>query len=237
MLSIYCYHFLLLSTIIILHCRISVGRLRACGFSLPRNSLLLLADEAMKLRGGLSGEFGVDVKPTKYNSKRLCDTTDLYSRIVSLLARLGHDSSYKPLCGSDMHCLAMTGGVKLNGRLYAQGAVVEYLETAVEYQEHCVVRRLGTIGMFYHVRMEGPGQREALFVAVKDRPVTGKVRSMHITPTFVEDGSKPKFKFVLTESHLLLHVDSISAKVMLVPHFDHTLAATHMCGLKMWEAM
>lgn len=61
---------------------------------------------------------------------------------------------------------------------------------------------------------------------------------MFIVDTIREETERLGFKYeYLDDVHMMLHVDSITSKVMLVPHHESEKSATHMCGINMWETI
>jgi hypothetical protein len=92
---------------------------------------------------------------------------------------------------------------------------------------------VATINMFYQTTTTlGDVQ---IFASVSVRPIVSKLRSMHIINTVRADRRKRGFRFVHDHAvHAFIHVDSITAKVMFVPHFK--TGETHMCAVRMWEA-
>ena len=78
-------------------------RLRQQGHSMPARSMLTTADELRAMRGQLPGEYGLDLRPSRRNSRQLEFTNvprDLYSAMRRLFASLGYPSSYKPVSGT-----------------------------------------------------------------------------------------------------------------------------------------
>ena len=91
--------------------------------------------------------------------------------------------------------------------------------------------------MIYKLKMEGPGPESAVFVSLCDRPVEDKIYTMYVVRTVREDTRTLSFDHIHSnEQHTLIHVDSITSKIKLVPHYDVTKRTTHMCGIRMWYA-
>jgi hypothetical protein len=74
------------------------------------------------------------------------------------------------------------------------------------------------------------------FVAIIPHPILGKVRSMYIIDTF-DSGVLGGFSYRFDPTtDRLIHIDQITSKIILVPHFNQALEHTKMCGISMWEA-
>jgi hypothetical protein len=134
-------------------------------------------------------------------------------------------------------------GLTLNGRKYKQGDHCEYLpyvrprrgEQGAEGSS--LSHKVGTVRMVYRIKMEGPGPEWALFVSLLDRPELGYVHNMYEVATVREDTRLVGFNHNYSlHNHTLVHVDSITSKIKLVPHFNQTKRATHMCGIRIWLA-
>lgn len=140
-------------------------------------------------------------------------------------------------------------GVRLNGRPYKQGNHCAYLPYVRRRgnlpgpggregssQSHT----LATIHLFYTFTLtdaRGSNATRATFASVEQRPVTGRIRSLYIIDSIKEETRLSSFTHVHDPSiHILVHVDSITHKVMFVPHFDSDQAETKMCGICMWSA-
>ena len=77
-----------------------------------------------------------------------------------------------------------------------------------------------------------------VFASITDRPVLGHSRSMFIVDTVREETEKLGFGYEHIEDvHSMIHVDSITSKVKLVPHWEEEKSNTHMCGISMWETI
>ena len=233
-------------------------RLRNAGFSLPARSTLALADQTRHLGGQAPGEFGVELRQSRRNARN-ADVRELVTvlpMLKALLKRLGCPAAYKPATGLRA-CIAMTAGVILNGRQYKQGSHAEYLPVVRRRfnrpgpggeEGSSESHRVATVHMFYHFTMQGSRPEtvrggvtlkelpdEATFAIISDRAVRDKIRSMHIVDAVRDNATKPGFKFKTAAEHTIIHIDSITAKVMIVPHFDTT--QNHlMCAIPMWIA-
>lgn len=139
----------------------------------------------------------------------------------------------------------------MNGRQFKQGSHCSYLpRVRCRGNVPGVGGRLGastsymvgTVNMFYVFNMDGASPperpRTCTFASVTDRPVLGHVRSMFIVDTVSAETEKVGFKYEhLDGVHTMLHVDSITFKIMLVPHYDSDKSTTHMCGIPIWETI
>ena len=136
----------------------------------------------------------------------------------------------------------MIAGVFINGRQYSQGSVVEYLPKVrprgnVEgvggragSSESCLI---GTINMFYVFHMKD--NTTDIFVDITNHPIKHEVRSIYVlglTPHSLEPG----FTRTAAPGQCFIHIDSITHKVLLAPHYDPDLGDTYTNAIRMWEA-
>lgn len=230
-----------------------VERLRESGCPLPKRSILRVSSEAALLVEAVPGVYGVHTTPSRRNSRKCVwvectlersdDESRIRSDVESILRRTRNEyiPDYKE------PYLKLTAGVVLNGRDYEQGCYCKYAPHVRPRYNHegpgglaGVVEsfRIGRVDMFYVVFMpggRGPVRRREVFVAITDVPVTGRVRSLYeVNVTGVGVGTRG-FEFELGADQSLMHIDSIVAKVKLVPHFDPGRIDT-MCAVTMWEA-
>lgn len=222
-------------------------RLRDSGCPLPKRSILRASDDARKLIDDVPGVYGVHTAPSRRNSE-LCKWSD-YPRIgplvESILNVTREEREYNPDWEGEF--TRMIAGVKLNGRGYEQGCYCKYaprvrqrynLEGPGGLAGVVDSFKIGKVDMFYVVPMvggQGRVRRPEVFVAVADLPVTGRVRSLYEVNVPGVNVGDPGFEFELGEDKSLMHIDSIVAKVKLVPHFDPGRTDT-MCAITMWEA-
>ncbi len=143
----------------------------------------------------------------------------------------------------------MIGGVSLNGRAYSQGSVCEYLPRVSRSLQNRVVgsstsHRLGYINMFYRVYLKRRGDtgvnrrvRSEVFVDITDIPIIRKERGICIVSSIqrrvCQAGLRRKYD---PTKGTVMHVDSVTSKVMLAPHYNPSLRNEYMCGIKMWLA-
>ena len=78
------------------------------------------------------------------------------------------------------------------------------------------------------------GSAPATFVPIKPRPLVGRDKSMYIVNTVSDDTNVSGFSYIHMEEHTLIYIDSITAKVKLVPHYDESQSAELMCAIRMW---
>lgn len=145
----------------------------------------------------------------------------------------------------------MFSGVWLNGRQFKQGSHCSYLPRVQRRGNAAGVGgrlgsstsyKIGTINMFYVFTMSGVLEptrpRICVFASITDRPVLTHSRSMYIVNTVREELEKVGFEYEhLQDIHSMIHVDSITSKVMLVPHYDEDKSDSQMCGISMWETI
>ena len=98
---------------------------------------------------------------------------------------------------------------------------------------------VGTIKLFYVCKLTDDAgiTREEVFVAVRARPIVQRDRSLYIVNTVSSDTRQPLFTYKYDASiDTILHLDCITDRIMLVPHYDEDKADTLMCGVIMWAA-
>ena len=226
-------------------------KLTSHGRRMPYDSMLTISRDVARIQEGLPGEYSYHVHATRRNSvtKLITDVPTEHKKdgvnnmagcVKALLASLKHPRAYRP--AEDGKCEVLVGGVRINGRLFRQGDHCEYLLHVLPRGNlpgiggllgSSTSYSLGTIALFYRVPMVG-GPSPATFVSVKPRLIKEKERSMYIIDSICEDTSLSAFKHVHTLAHHLIHVDSITAKVKLVPHYAVDKHDSLMCGIKMW---
>ncbi len=214
--------------------------------SLPYDSMLSISRETAKIRAGLPGEYSYSVQatrrccvrraytvvPTEYKCITVC--------VKKLLVHLKYPVTYAPK--RDMLCELFISGIRINGRLFKQGDHFEYLPKVVPRGNvpgvggllgSSTSHLIGTVGLFYRFVMDG-GPSPAVFVSVTPRLIKEKERSMYIIEGVMDDSLMSRFDHVHTEQHTFIHIDSITAKVKLVPHYDLAKRAAFMCAIPMW---
>jgi hypothetical protein len=135
-------------------------------------------------------------------------------------------------------CTGMIAGVVLNGREYQQGDACVFFPVVVPRGNRDGVggrrgnadsAKVGIINMFYI--FDG-----TILVDVTVLPLVEKYRSLYIVEN-KEVQPRVQFKAVYTfmsaVDRLVIHVDAISCKVHLAPHFANTAL---LCGIPMWDA-
>ena len=103
--------------------------------------------------------------------------------------------------------------------------------------------KLATLGMFYLVRMvgasgtTGPRPSTLILASVLCLPQVGQASGCRVVGTVRQDVHLEGWDHVHnTNKHTLIHVDSITGRVMLVPHYEERLRGTQMCVVPMWKA-
>jgi hypothetical protein len=87
--------------------------------------------------------------------------------------------------------------------------------------------------MFYHFDVEG---QSTTFVDIMDHPLIIKERSMYIIESTLALQRGNHHVHPVTTNSTIYHIDAITSKVLLVPHYSHLLKDTQMCAIRMWEA-
>lgn len=218
-----------------------VRRLERLDVKMPRGGWTLrLAEETIKIKGALPGQYACVVKPSRRNSQQV-DFAFAPNALLQKMRAVCRMLGVTPVTDK-MRCKMMLKGVMLNGHVYKQGDRCAYLaRVAPRGNAEGVGGRLGssesykvgTIKMFYHF----PRTPSITFVDILDLPVRRKLRSLYIV------AAQPAFPrgFAcnpVTATSTLYHIDSITSKVLLAPHYteDETEATTEMCGIPMWDA-
>jgi len=81
------------------------------------------------------------------------------------------------------------------------------------------------------------GSRQEIFFAVRNRPVVGHFRDMRFVESVAGDTAEPGWGYVYDPGvDTILHIDSITARVMIVPRYGVNESEGLMCGIKMWLA-
>ncbi len=163
----------------------------------------------------------------------------MYRTVYILLSSLNYAATYAP---ANTPCEVLLSGVRINGRLFRQGDHCEYLVKVPRRINQPGVggslgssesHLIGTVGMFYRFNMVG-GDTPAAFVSIKPRAVVGKDRSMYIVDTVSDDTAVSGFEYFHMAGHMFIHIESITAKVKLVPHYDEVKRAQFMSAIRMW---
>ena len=135
----------------------------------------------------------------------------------------------------------MISGVTLNGRNFSQGDSCLYVpivprrynQPGVGGQDGTSTSHLlGIINMFYTFTLP---LGDVTFVSLYNLPIEHKLRSLYVTRTVVRN-IQPGFADAYTTNQVLIHIDSITAKLFLVPHFNPTYRSDFMCGIPMWDS-
>ena len=209
------------------------------------NSMLSISNEISRIQQGQPGVYSYHINATRRNTRSLVfknvptERKSITACVKTLLSSLNYSSTYAP---ANTHCEVLISGVRINGRLFRQGDHCEYLPKVPRRPNQpgvggslgsSVSHLIGTIGMFYRFKMIG-GDTPATFVSIKPRTLVERDRSMYIVSTVSDDTSVSGFKYVHLEAHTLVHIDSITAKVKLVPHYDEAKCTDFMCAIRMW---
>ena len=222
-----------------------MDKLKSQTHVLPYNSMLSIANEIARIRTGQPGVYSYYINATRRNSRSLAykdvqtEQKSITACVKTLLSSLNYAATYAP---ANTPCEVLISGVRINGRLFRQGDHCEYLVKVARRPNLAGVggslgsstsHLIGTVGMFYRFNMVG-GDTPATFVSIKPRTVVGKDRSMYIVDTVSDDTAVSGFKYAHMAGHMFIHIDSITAKVKLVPHYDEVKRAQFMCAIRMW---
>jgi hypothetical protein len=75
-----------------------IKRLRSIPIALPKRSSITLADELKTIRGNLPGEYALQLRPSRRNTKpyTISDTSPLLGLVGALMRSLHHPRTYLP---------------------------------------------------------------------------------------------------------------------------------------------
>jgi hypothetical protein len=214
---------------------------------LPYDSMLSISRETTRIRAGLPGEYSYSIQASRRCSARRA-YTDVPTEhkcitvcVKKVLLSLKYTSTYVPK--PDTLCELLISGIRINGRLFKQGDHCEYLPRVVPRGNvpgvvggllgSSTSHLIGTVGLFYRFEMDG-GPSPAVFVSVTPRLIKEKERSMYIIEGVIDDTRIRGFEHVHTKLLHFMHIDSITAKVKLVPHYDLAKRTAFMCAIPMW---
>lgn len=224
-----------------------LGRMNNLGIPLPSRSILALAGDLQSVRGDLPGSYGCTIKQTRRGARGGPTPSGVELAVLQLVRSLGHPRSYKPV--HDGHCQRMISGVTLNGHKYKQGHQILFLPRIRRrgnaagpggLEGSSTSHQVGTICMFYQLAMQGTSEglpRHIVVVSVLVHPEVGRANQLRVVDTVREDVKLLGWDhFHDSRVHTLIHVDSITSRVMLVPHFDRSKKDSQMCVIPMWKA-
>ncbi len=88
--------------------------------------------------------------------------------------------------------------------------------------------------IFKRLQVCSSRKRTANFVSVRDVPIQSRFRIESVR----EDTASVGWSGIGDlAGGVLIHVDAITHKVKLAPHFNSDLSDTYMCAIPMWEAI
>lgn len=193
------------------------------------------------MHGDTPGMYAVQIKPSRRNSKRfeLNRSNAVRGHYNKLRQQSQGTMPSLPARPEPVEVGAMVAGIYLNGRHFKQGDYCEYLPTVPRRgnvaEGSSSFYRLARIECFYVVRFGGV---EVPLVQITDLPILGSVRSLRVIskPEPMPRPGWDTYKHILQAAVAdveLIHIDSITHKVFLAPHFD---SEDEMCAIRMWEA-
>ena len=74
-----------------------------------------------------------------------------------------------------------------------------------------------------------------ILVEISDIPILAIERGLYIVKN-IPFQPAPGHSHTYSTENTLIHVDAITHKVQLVPHYSPSKRETHMCGIPMWQA-
>jgi hypothetical protein len=196
------------------------AQLRAVGLALPTRSLLRPTDMMIEEKGNLPGEFALQLKRTRRNSRDVTLEDEVFNKIQQC-ARTG----LAILRPTDRTAVRLDKGVKMNGRPVSRGdvCVVAHQVNRLHSEDAGSESSQGvcTVCCFYQVKC---GDTLEVFADVLCVETTHKIRSMFIM--------KKSSVGLSGLTHTFIHADRIVAKLHIVPHFDDN---TLVCAIPMWD--
>ena len=153
-----------------------------------------------------------------------------------------------PLLPSDdtsIEVACMLAGVYLNGREYKRGNYCEYLPYVRPRGNLPAVAggELGSSASYLLARIEcfyvfRVADQMIALAQITDLPVLGNVRSLRIVQRLTHPIRKGfedfwHIRHAAPADVLIIHIDSITHKMFLAPHFDEP---SKMCAMRVWEA-
>lgn len=190
--------------------------------------------QIVRKKGDLAGSYAVTLRPSRRNSRSLKPGPALKQRFNSISRRAAGVVPAAELTA----CTGMIAGVVLNGREYQQGDACAFFPYVRPRGNRDGVggrrgnvdsAKVGIINMFYIFE-------STILVDLTVLPLVEKCRSLFIVQNrYVQPRVQFKqvYKFMSAVDRLVMHVDSISCKVHLAPHFSDTAL---LCGIPMWDA-
>jgi hypothetical protein len=166
------------------------------------------------------------VTPSRRNSAKGNFDGPTRTSILNLLRYL----KYSKIPTSESPYTLLSSGLLVNGRKLKSQDHIEYLPFVNRRTLHC--RQVGSTEAYcvgtierFHVFHLGTDQ-ELVLVELIDRPIRGMIRSLYVVDSITDhvEGVASRKKFV--------HIDSVTARIRLVPHFDDPDLA---CAIRFWE--
>jgi hypothetical protein len=196
------------------------AQLRGVGLCLPNTSLLRPTDMMLEEKGNLPGEFAMQLKRTRRNSRDVTLDDEVFNKIV-LCCRAGL-AIRRP---TERTAVRLDKGVKLNGRPVSHGdvCVVSHHVPRLHSQDAGTESSQGvcTVCCFYQIKC---GDTLEVFADVLCVETTHKIRSMFIM--------KKASVGLAGLTHTFIHADMIVAKLHVAPHFDDS---SLVCAIPMWD--
>ena len=195
--------------------------------------IMFSCQQCVDKRVHCAGAYDVELKPSRRNSREVCVQRSLRSKVITLSRQMPRAAVRQNELQDGAKCLVMTKGVRLNGRQYAQGDHVEYSMIFDRRNRNVDMdaRSVGQIRQFYVFRHTQPSVKNVVFVEIQEREVLSKYRSVYELQHFDRGLSGDLSSVECTGK--LLHIDSITFKVHIAPHWSNT---HKLCAIPMWAA-
>jgi len=199
------------------------AQLRVVGLHLPNRSLLRPTNFMVEQKGPIPGEFALQLKRSRRNSKDVTLDDEVFNKIVQCSRGL---AIQKP---TERTAVCLIKGVKMNGRPVSRGDVC-VVTNFVHRRDHAhagdtTSQGVCTVCCFYQIKCHDGHE---VFADVIMVDTTHKIRSMFI----MEKASVGLSDSSHTRARVFIHVDMIVQKMHIAPHFDDP---TLVCGIPMWD--
>ena len=202
-----------------------------------------------RIKGFLPGEYALQLLPSRRNSSIVhVQANSVLLDAYRAMRSRGNASDVLPAlprnANATVAITAMISGVRLNGRTYSQGSIVEYLPYVPRRGNRDGIGGrvgssqsylIGCINMMYVFQLDN---LPIVLVDITGLPIVSVVRSLYVVERPASDmahlaGFTNLTENMDSEGRCIIHIDSITSKIHLAPHFTDE---AYMCAIRMWTA-